>query len=299
VQRRPTTRPGTVISVLGRFDVRHEHQPLDVPAGLPATGVKYVAVHGGRVRTEALIEALWPDAGIDEGRKGVRNLLSRLARGGTPLLQRDGDTIRVPRETHIDAVAFQVIADRVLFNVRHPGATEGARLALDHYAGDLLPDDVSLEWADPFREKLRRRRLALIDLLASDARRRGAKREAVVLMEMAIEAEPYDDIRYLEVAEMLMEAGRRGRAAVYVHRSLQVLREYGLQPGRDWEVLYRQLQTAPETGPDAPARQPDGPAPAAPEAGPAGYQPSFDPEARPPAPLPGPAAAPRPSRSTP
>src|SRR5690606_24764487 len=113
------------------------------------------------------------------------------------------------RETQIDANAFQIIADRVLFNVRHPGATDGARLALDHYGGDLLPDDVALEWAEPFRERLRRRRLALIDLLASDARRRGAKREAMVLMEMAIEVEPYDDIRYLEVAEMLMESGRR------------------------------------------------------------------------------------------
>src|SRR5690606_10531273 len=108
MRNRPQHRPSTVISVLGRFDVRHDNDPVEVPPGLPATGVKFVAAHGGRVRTEALIEALWPAAGPDEGRKGVRNLLGRLTRGGFPVLQRDGDSIRVPRGTQIDAVAFQV-----------------------------------------------------------------------------------------------------------------------------------------------------------------------------------------------
>lgn len=247
---RPFSPPTTVISVLGRFEVRHRRKLVTVPPGLPSTAMKYVALNHGRVRTEALIDTLWPLCGLEDGRKGVRNLLSRLQRSGVALLQREGDAIRVPRETQIDAVAFQVVADRVLHNVRHPGAVDGARLALDHYAGDLLPDDLALEWTGGPREALRRRRLALIDLLASDARRRGAKREAVTLMEMAIEVEPYDDIRYLEVAEMLLEAGRRSLAAVYVHRSLRVLHEYGLQPGPDWKALQRRIHASvPEEDP--------------------------------------------------
>lgn len=230
------------IALLGRFEVTEGTRPVEVPPGLPTDGIKFVAAHGGRVRTDALTDALWPDAGLAAGRKGIRNLISRLNRADCPLLVRDGPTVRVPRGVRIDATAFQTVADRVLYNTRHPGAADGARLALEHYVGDLVPDDLHLEWAEPIRERLRRRRLALIDLLASDARRRGARREAMTLMELAIEIEPYDDLRYLEVAEMLLEAGRRGRAAVYVHRSLQVLREYGLRAGPDWVALQRQVQ---------------------------------------------------------
>ncbi len=234
--------PTSTVSILGRFEVRDRGEPVVVPAGIPSLGVKFIAVHGGRVRTEALAEALWPEASDAEGRKGVRNLLSRLSRGGCDLVEREGESIRFRRDVRIDLVAFQTIADRVLLNARHPGAPDGARLALDHYVGDLLPDDAFVDWIAPLRDRLARRRLALVDLLASDARRRGSRREAIALMELGIELEPYDDLRYLEVAEMLIESGRRGRAAVFVHRSLQVLREYGLNPGPDWAVLNRQLR---------------------------------------------------------
>jgi DNA-binding SARP family transcriptional activator len=234
--------PTSTISVLGRFEVRDRGELVSVPAGIPSLGLKFIAAHAGRVRTDAMAEALWPEAGPAEARKGVRNLLSRLSRSGFRLVERDGDSVRFRHDVRIDAVAFQKIADRVLLNARHQGAPDGARLALDHYVGDLLPDDMFVEWLAPLRERLARRRLALIDLLASDARRRGSRREAIYLMELGIELDPSDDLRYLEVAEMLIESGRRGKAAVFVHRSLQTLREYGLQPGPDWAVLNRQLR---------------------------------------------------------
>lgn len=240
---RPVVRRAQVtVALLGRFDIVVEGRRVAVPPGLPDQGVKYVAVHGGRVRIDTLMEALWPDGDHDSGRKGVRNLMSRLHQAGCPILERDGDSVQLRRGTWIDAVAFQTIADRVLLNARHPGAADGARLALGHYRGELLADNLYWDWAVAPRERLRRRRLALIDLLAGDARRRGATQEAINLMELAIEIEPYDELRYLEVAEMLLEAGRQGRAAVYVHRSRQILREYGLRPGTAWASLSHQLQ---------------------------------------------------------
>lgn len=229
------------ISVLGGFEVRLGDAALPVPTGLPSQGVKFVVANGGRVHSEALIDALWPDASIDDGRKGVRNLLSRLSRSGAAVLVRDGGAIRVADAVSIDALSFQAAADRVLMDASRPGAAEGARFALARYRGEFLPDDRYCDWAVAPRERLRRRQLALIDLLAADARRRGEPLEAVSILELAIEVEPEDEIRYLEAAELLIVAGRRARAAVFMTRARQVLRDHGLLPGDSWNMLQRQL----------------------------------------------------------
>lgn len=242
------------VAVLGRFDVQRDGQTVVVPTGLPDQAVKFIAVRGGRVRADELIDVLWPDASPDVGRKGMRNLMSRLQQADCPVLEREGDAVQLPRGTWVDALAFQTVADRVLLNIRHPGAAEGARLALDHYRGDLLEENLYWDWVEEPRERLRRRRVALLDLLVTDARRRGSMAEVVTLMEMAIEAQPYDDLRYLEVAETLIEMGRRGRAARYIHRAKQVLLAYGLEPSSEWGLLQRQLQQADQRHKSAESR---------------------------------------------
>lgn len=233
--------PPVSIRVLGGFEVHEGTELRPVPPGLPAQAVKFVVAHGGRVHTEVLMDALWPTSSVEEGRKGVRNVLSRLARAGSPLLLRDGEAIRIADRVSIDALSFCASADRVLLDAGSPGAVDGARFALARYRGEFLPDDRYCDWAHATREKLRRRQVALLDLLAGDARRRGAVLEAVHLLELAIEADPVDDVRYLEAAELLLAAGRRGRAAELVERSRHVLRDHGLLPGAAWARVHRQL----------------------------------------------------------
>lgn len=231
----------TQVEVLGGFLVRTADTVAPVPVGLPSMAVKVVIANGGRCHSEALMEGLWPDAGRAEGRKGVRNVLSRLARAGTPVLVREGEAIRLADRVWVDAFAFRTIADRVLTGVDPEGAPGAARQALGLYRGPFLPDDCYLDWTDVPRQQLRRRQVALLDLLAADARRRGELLEAVQLLEMALEADPLDDVRYLELAELLLSMGRRGRAAELIDRSRKVLRDHGLLPGASWARLQREL----------------------------------------------------------
>lgn len=231
------------VALLGGFSVRFRGEPVDVPAGLPDQAVRFVAVHGGRVRTSRLVEVLWPDASPEEGRKAIRNLLSRLHPAGAVILHREDDCLRLPRASRVDAHVFRAIADRVLTNVVRANAPEGARLALDHYGGDLLPDHDE-PWLEKPRAALRRRRVVLLDLLASDARRRGAMHEAVSLLELAIEAEPHDEMRRLEVADLLVTAGRRGRALVHVEESRAVLAGLGLEPAPEWQSMRQRIEQA-------------------------------------------------------
>ena len=246
-----------LIRTLGGFLVYRGSVPCPVPPGLPSQAIKFVVAKGGRVHSEVLIDELWPQAHLDEGRKGVRNVLNRLGRS-VPLLVRDGALIRIAGDVVVDSVAFRHAADRVLLNAGAPGAVQAARSALARYAGPFLPDDMYCEWAAGIRDQLQRRHLALLDLVASDARRRGAALEAVHLLEMAIEVDPVDEIRYLEAAEILLRAGRRGRAAALLERSRTALEEYGLSVGPGWQRLVRSLQDGviPEPGTAFTGRRP-------------------------------------------
>lgn len=231
------------VDVLGRFAVERSGAggPATVPPGLPSQAVKLVVAHGGRSHVEAVMEALWPGVGPVEGRKGMRNVLSRLARAELPLLVRDGEAIRLADHVRVDAFAFRGLADRVLTGADDGDPAIGARRALALYNGPFLPDDCYLDWTETPRVQLRRRQVALLDLLAAEAGRRGALMEAVHLLELALEADPLDDVRYLELAELLLAAGRRGRAAEMVDRSRVVLRDHGLLPGAAWARLQSEL----------------------------------------------------------
>lgn len=236
-----TAGPPLAIATLGRFEVTVGGTPATIPVGLPAQAVKFVVAAGGRAHGEAVIDALWPEARLEEGRKGLRNVLSRLSKAGAPVLVRDGEAIRIADRVSVDALAFRAAADRVLVDAARPGAAEGARFALARYGGEFLPDDHFHEWTEAPRYNLRRRQVSLIDLLAEDAKGRGAALEAVALMEMAIELAPEDEIRSIQAAELLIAAGRRGRAAAHITRARQALRDQGLMPGEQWMRLQRHL----------------------------------------------------------
>lgn len=242
-ESRPTVHPDQVtIRTLGAFEVYRGTEHCAIPAGLPSQAVKFVVAKGGGVHGEVLIDQLWPEAGLDEGRKGVRNVLNRLGRTLPDLLVRDGDLIRIAPGVSVDSAVFRLAADRVLLHAGAPGAVAGARIALTRYGGAFLPDDHYSEWTAVVREQLRRRHIALIDLVAADARRRGSMLEAVCLLEMAIEVDPVDEIRYLEAAEILLRVGRRGRAIALLQQSRSVLREHGLAPGPAWGRIEQALR---------------------------------------------------------
>lgn len=244
-ERRPSSAP-VAVTILDGLAVHDGHRELSIPPGLPTQAVKLVAVRGGRIHHEEMIDTLWPASSAEEGRKGIRNVLARLTRAGASILLRDGPAIRLPSDATIDATGFRRAADRVLLDPHRDGAVPAARAALVRCSGDLLPDDLYCDWTTGPREELRRRRVALLDLLAADARRRRNLLEAVLLMELAVEVDPYDEIRSLEVAGLLVAAGRRGRAAAHIDRARSLLLSLGLEPDPAWEELrHRVRRTTP------------------------------------------------------
>jgi DNA-binding SARP family transcriptional activator len=80
------------------------------------------------------------------------------------------------------------------------------------------------------RERLRRRMIDLLDLVAEDAAGRGDAVEAARLLEQAITLEPYDGSRYESLATLLASGGRRGSARDVVARGLAAALDLGVDP---------------------------------------------------------------------
>lgn len=233
------------IELLGGFEISRAGRRLELPAGRPAKAVRALAVAGGRMHAEALSEVLWPEADPLTGSNRLRNLLSRLRAADGELLKRDGQMIALGSGFEIDAQLFDAQA-RAALSARSAGdarrAAILARAALARYRGELLPDDRLEDWTAAARERLQIRYVEILDLLASDAEGHAEIDEAARLIQRAIEAEPYDEQRYLQLARLLASQGRAGSALATLRRGKSALDELGLAASPALEELERAIR---------------------------------------------------------
>ncbi len=223
--------PALHVTLLGGFGVTADGRALAPPPGRGATFVKLLALAGGPLTGEEAVEVLWPGSDGPTGRRRLRNLLNRVRATCGELVAREGESLVLAPEADVDARRFEEAAAAV--RAAADGERAGlARAALARYAGDLLPTDRYEPWASAPRERLRRRYLDLLDLLADDAVERGDLDEAIRLLDQAQVAEPLDESRYVRAAELLLFQGRRGSAAVLVERALALRAGLGLAESR-------------------------------------------------------------------
>lgn len=238
-----SNRAGAAVEIrmLGGFDVLHEGRTV-TPTGRPAKLLKVVALHAGGIHSEQLIEALWPGAPLDQGRRRLRTTLGRLRQSCGAVVVRDGDILALGPDVAVDAASFQAEGEACLRDAAAPDAAPRAGALLGEYRGDLLPGDPYEPWAAAPRERLRRIFVRLHDLLAADAERRGDVEDAVQWLEQAIDAEPYDDGRYLRAARLLLDRGHHAHASRILERACKRLDELGLQPSQAFLDLKQRLR---------------------------------------------------------
>ncbi len=218
------------LAVLGRFELTRAGRPVVLAVGQSCQLLKLIAVSGGSVRAERAIELLWPDVAPDAGRNRLRTVLGRLRDVAPEAVSREGDLLVLGTEVRLDLAQFDEEAREALsLGLSSAGAAVAiARSAIARYRGDLLPHDLYEEWADAPRDETRRTMLDLLDLCASAAVDRGDLDEARRMVEQTIELAPYDDDRYLRIASILREQGRRGAAMSVLRRARSTLSELGV-----------------------------------------------------------------------
>lgn len=228
----PPPAPAAV-RVLGSFAVDLDGTDRTPPAGLGARLVKLLAVSpAAGLAIDEAVELLWPELDPAKGRARLRNVLSRLRTTSGDVVVRSGDGLRLADGVGVDLRRFEALASEALAAAASggAGAPAVARAAIEDHAGDLLPDSPYESWAAAPRERVRRRRLELLALLAADHRANGRVDDAVRLLEQAIDLDPYDEERYVVAAELRREQGRHGAAMALLARARAVVAELGLAP---------------------------------------------------------------------
>jgi DNA-binding SARP family transcriptional activator len=233
-----TSSPTVVL--LGRFAVERDGVDASPPPGRPATLVKMLALQPV-VTTDEAIDELWPDADIDTGRARLRNLLNRIrGTSGALIERREGDALSLATEVSVDAHRFEEEAAAALAASAETRASL-ARSALMRSTGELLPADRYADWATVPRERLRRRHLALLDIVAEDAIARGDLDEADRLLDTAISTDPMEEVRYVRLGRALLTQGRIRRARRVAEQGVAVAADLGVDPGHDLAALLAEL----------------------------------------------------------
>jgi DNA-binding SARP family transcriptional activator len=227
------------VVLLGRFAVERDGVDVSPPPGRTALLVKALALRGS-ITADEVVDLLWPEADLATGKARLRNVLSRVRSSSGELVVRDGDTLRLADGTEVDADRFEQSAEQAL---AAPGEERAglARGALTRFGGELLPGDRYEDWTLAPRERLRRRHLALLDVVAGAALHDGDLDEAGDLLEQAITVDPLEEARYVELARALASQGRPRRAQEVLAQAVDVLAELGLPPGRELEALRDEL----------------------------------------------------------
>jgi len=231
------------VVLLGGFAVVNGVELVTSAPGNPATLVKLLALRG-MLTSDQVIDALWPDADMATGRARLRNLLNRVRTQSGELVLRQGEALQLAPGVSTDVAQFEA-GVTAAFDAPTGERAGLARLALGAYAGDLLPADAYADWAAGPRERLRRRYLSLVDIVADDSFARGDVDEGMRLLDLGLECEPLEERRYLLATRALLVAERRSAAREMVLRAARALDEIGVPLTGELADIGRSLDVNP------------------------------------------------------
>ena len=215
--------PAVSVHLLGSFRVTVDGDDR-TPSGQPATLVKLIALAGGEMPAEQVIETLWPEEELETGRRRLRNLLNRLHAVSGPLVYRVGEVIRLPGSVDLAAVE----AELATLRAGGGGALGAAQRALERASGMLLPQDPYADWAVSRRERLHHDLARAADQLAADAEARGDIGASLSWLERAHELEPWELDRHSRLVRLARSSGDREHARFLARRAEAAYRELDL-----------------------------------------------------------------------
>ncbi len=181
---------------------------------------------------ETLIDLLWSGGPPPTARKALQNHVARLRAGlGADAVVTSRSGYRLGRAVATDVDGFT--EDLWQLAVSPDAATRvvAARRALGRWRGtpfDELPDLGAVSSA---RRALEEDRLQVEELLAAGLLEEGRTGEAVSLLSVLVEAEPFREQRWQDLLVATYRSGSRRDALLVVTRARAALAEVGLDPG--------------------------------------------------------------------
>ena len=136
------------------------------------------------------------------------------------LASEDGTLLLCPQgDLWVDTEAFEEAASTAR-RCHNPAAY---RMAIDLYAGELLPEDRFEEWAEEGRADLRRLYLDLLTELAGLYREQREYDRAVEMLQGVVAEEPTEEEAHASLMRLYALSGRQGEALAQYERLGEVL----------------------------------------------------------------------------
>jgi DNA-binding SARP family transcriptional activator len=217
------------IHLLGRFSVSIDDRLVpaaDWPRDRAAALVKLLAISPAhRIHREQAMATFWPDLDVDAAGANLRKAIhfARRSLGVHELIEVSNDIVSLAphAELEIDAELFEAAAKAAL-RTRDRGAYERAA---DLYGGQLLPDDLYVDWLDNPRHQLQQR---YTDLL-----------RAGELWQRLIALDPTDEQAQCALMQAALDAGNRVEAIRQFNQLRECLHaELGVGPSAATIALY-------------------------------------------------------------
>ncbi|GAB4424831.1 MAG: AAA family ATPase [Chloroflexi bacterium OHK40] len=210
------------IQALGALQVSHGHGLRSLGRAGCKRLLAFLLLHRrAPVARERLIDALWPDCSLAEGRRRLADALYLLRRALPPAaIEAHGELLALSRELRVDVWAFEQLA----------ASDDPAnwRAAIELYGGELLPE-IYDEWAVGLRAAAHDR---YIDCLARLAEREPDAAQAIALYRRLVAADALRESAHMGLMRALAEAGREAEALDVYEQLERVLAEnLGLAPG--------------------------------------------------------------------
>ncbi|MER7276627.1 BTAD domain-containing putative transcriptional regulator [Dactylosporangium sp. NPDC000244] len=221
----------------------------------------YLIARGGAASQDAIIEDLLPDAPFSKAGHRLHTYVSNLRRVLTHL------TPPEHRRTYIDLVAKRYGLNRDAFDVdlwnMHDALTDAATAtdpvvrtaalhrAVDAYTGSLA-DTTTYEWAEPYREDIRRQAASAAATLADALRNQPA--EALTVLGTALRHHPHDEALYRAAMRHHAALGDTTAIRTLHHTLTERLHDVDATPSQQTNALVQQLLAQP--GPDGGIRPP-------------------------------------------
>jgi predicted ATPase/DNA-binding SARP family transcriptional activator/DNA-binding CsgD family transcriptional regulator len=210
--------------------------------------VKLLALTPGhRLHREQIMDILWPDS----GRRAASNNLRKTLHGARKVLDPDAVSRYLVSEDEslvlcpggnlwVDMEAFEEAAAAA----RREQSPAAYRVAIELYAGDLLPQDRYEEWAENRREELRQSHLALLIELARLYEERGEYGPAVGELRRVIAQDPTFEEAHVGLMRLYALVGRKGEALSQYERLREILsKQLGTKPGTATRNLHEDVVT--------------------------------------------------------
>jgi predicted ATPase/DNA-binding SARP family transcriptional activator len=200
-------------------------------------------VPGHHLHREQVMEALWPELGVHKAYNNLHQCLYAARRAFEPsapagssgaatssgyvLLRDEQLTLCPDSPLWVDVEAFEEAAATARYTLE-PAAF---RVAIDLYAGELLPADRYELWAEGRRAELKELYLSLLMELGALLEERNEFGEAVEALGRVVAEEPTHEGAHVGLMRLHALSGRRREAlSQYEHLREAISKEFGTEP---------------------------------------------------------------------